>query len=65
MLQDEGKKRHGLIGVRRRRGGTCKANIGTRHASLIVLTFAETSDWRQRLRLFVRSAKAHTKCSCE
>jgi hypothetical protein len=63
MLQYEGKKRHGLIGVRRHRGGTCKTNVGTRHASLIVLTFSETSNRRQRL--FVRSAKAHTKRSCE
>jgi hypothetical protein len=63
MLQYEGKKRHGLIGVRRRRGGTSKANVGTSHAGLIVLTLAETSSWRQRL--FVRSAKAHTKSSCE
>lgn len=63
MLQYEGNKKYGLIGVRRHRGGTCKANVGTRYASLIVLTFAETSNWRQRL--FVRSAKAHTKRSCE
>jgi hypothetical protein len=57
------RKKHGLIGVRRCREGTCKANVGTRHVSLIVLTFAETSSWRQKL--FVRSAKAHTKSSCE
>jgi hypothetical protein len=63
MLQYEVKKTHGLNGVRRRRGGTCKANVGTRRASLIVLTFAETSSWRQKL--FVRSAKVHTKSSCE
>jgi len=62
MMQYEGKKSHGLIGVRRHRGGTCKANVGTRHADLIVLTFAETSSWKQKL--FVRSAKAHTKSSC-
>jgi len=63
MLQYEGKKRRGLIGERRRRGGTCEPIVGTRHASLIVLTFAETSSCRQKL--FVRSAKADTKSSCE
>ena len=38
MLQQKGKKGNGLMGVGRRRG-----EGGTRHASLIVLTFAETS----------------------
>lgn len=63
MLQYERKKTQRLNGVGRRRGGTCEANVGTRCASLIVLTFAETSSWRQKL--FVRSTKVHTKSSCE